>query len=352
MENGVDWNWVTAVSFCGCPISLHLIIVSQERLEVEYKQAVNNIKGLAEEQYQLALMKERNERRCIAGEHMLPGYNDVLHEEQQNIMNQIKQGNNSNNSARIAESPTDERGPTNGFPHHHESEPQSSLPRDRPWSRTLSSPDRRRYDSTTRPSRDREDQAPPPPRRHNTDQQRPALSDIFTNTEDSEEPPPPQQHPPSRPSSGRPRSNSEKPWDSSKLLWASPALRYAPSLLPIATSAVRLQRWLPFRIQSSRGCQLRAKMIHLFLRRQSTKLADVGALRTFARPRPVTLGRAPVCPPPRPSRSALTTWRKVHPLPPLESGNVNPPPPLLTSCHGTSRRNEAVGEIAGLPLSM
>ena len=215
--------------------------LSQEELDHEYKRTLHNIKGLAEEQYQLALMKERNERRWIAGVQMLPGWNDVLHEEQQNIMNSIKQSNHSDNSARAAESPTDERstnGPppsssAPGVPHHEGSEPQSSdLPptreaqtRDRPWSRTLSSPsssstDRRRRDNNTQrsSSRDREDQAPPPSssslRRHNADQPRPTLSEIFPDTPITQEPE--EQHPPSsRSSSGRPRSNSEKPWDPS-----------------------------------------------------------------------------------------------------------------------------------------
>ena len=50
--------------------------LSQEELDHEYKRTLHNIKGLAEEQYQLALMKERNERRWIAGVQMLPGWND------------------------------------------------------------------------------------------------------------------------------------------------------------------------------------------------------------------------------------------------------------------------------------
>ncbi|KIM42447.1 hypothetical protein M413DRAFT_134208 [Hebeloma cylindrosporum] len=199
-------------------------IISQERLDWEYKQALQNIKGLAEEQYQLALMKERNERRWIAGVQMLPGWTDVLHDEQQNIMNSIKQSNNTDNSARVAESPTDERA-TNRSPPlssaHHESLPQSSDP---VTTREAPTRDRRRHDNnnnnnTRSSSRDPDDHAPPPSssslRRHKANQHRPTLAEIFTAepTEDPEEDH--HQHTPSRPSSGRPRSNSEKPRDSS-----------------------------------------------------------------------------------------------------------------------------------------
>ena len=195
--------------------------VSRERLDVEYKQTLRNIKALVEEQYLRALMKERNERRWSAGVQMLPGWNDILHEEQQKIMNSIKQTNHSDNPAHAAENPTDERG-TNGSlpssatasaPRHGSESESSDLPptreaptRDRTWSRTLSSPsstDRCRQDNTqSNSSRDREDQVP-----------RSTLSENFSDaalTQDPEE-----QHPlSSRSSSGRPQSNSEKPWDS------------------------------------------------------------------------------------------------------------------------------------------
>ena len=129
--------------------------VNREELDHEYKRTLHNIKGLAEEQYQLALMTERNERRWIAGVQMLPGWNDVLHEEQKNIMNSIKQSNHSDNSARAAESRIDEQG-TNGSltstaasAPRRGSESQSSDPPptreapvvyDRARSRTFSSP--------------------------------------------------------------------------------------------------------------------------------------------------------------------------------------------------------------------
>ena len=125
--------------------------VSQERLDVNYKQTLHSIKALAEEQYLCALMKERNERRWIAGVQMLPGWNDILHEEQQKIMNSI---NHSDNPARVAKSPTDERGTNGSLPSssatsapRHGSKSQSSGPppirevptRDKVWSRALSS---------------------------------------------------------------------------------------------------------------------------------------------------------------------------------------------------------------------
>jgi len=47
---------------------------TRERLHLEPKQAINNIKNLAREQYQLEVMKERNQRRWVAGERMLPAF--------------------------------------------------------------------------------------------------------------------------------------------------------------------------------------------------------------------------------------------------------------------------------------
>jgi len=103
--------------------------------------------------------------------------------------------------------------------------------------------------------------------------------------------------------------------------WASPAPRYAPSLLPIViTLVVRPPRMLilllPFRILTSGGRQLQARMIHRFLRRLNTKLADVGALRAFARRVPGILARAFATRLPRRSQSGPTTWKKAPPLRP------------------------------------
>ena len=81
------------------------------RLEADYKQAMQTIKGLATEQYQLELDRERNQRRWTAGVPMTPGWSQYFLEEQQNIMNSIKQSSNqTDHSVRTAnESPTEER---------------------------------------------------------------------------------------------------------------------------------------------------------------------------------------------------------------------------------------------------
>ena len=80
------------------------------RLEADYKQAMQTIKSLASEQYQLELDRERNQRRWTAGIPMNPGWTQFFREEQQNIMNSIKQSSNrTDNSVRTAsESPTEE----------------------------------------------------------------------------------------------------------------------------------------------------------------------------------------------------------------------------------------------------
>ena len=81
------------------------------RLEADYKQAMQTIKALASEQYQLELDRERNQRRWTAGVPMNPGWTQYFREEQQNIMNSIKQSSNqTDNSVRTASrSPTEER---------------------------------------------------------------------------------------------------------------------------------------------------------------------------------------------------------------------------------------------------
>ena len=80
------------------------------RLEVDYKEAMLTINGLASEQYKLELDRERNQRRWAAGVPMTPGWSQYFHEEQQNIMNSIKQSNQTDNSVRTAtESPTEDR---------------------------------------------------------------------------------------------------------------------------------------------------------------------------------------------------------------------------------------------------
>lgn len=82
-------------------------VVTEEtrlQLEEEYKQAMVNIKTIASEQYRMELDRERNQRRWTAGKPINPEWTRILAEEQQSIMNTIKQNSNQDNA-----SPTDER---------------------------------------------------------------------------------------------------------------------------------------------------------------------------------------------------------------------------------------------------
>ena len=80
------------------------------RLEADHKEVMKTINSLATEQYKLELDRERNQRRWTAGVPMTPGWSQFFHQEQQNIMNSIKQSNQTDNSVRTAsESPTEER---------------------------------------------------------------------------------------------------------------------------------------------------------------------------------------------------------------------------------------------------
>jgi len=83
-------------------------VVTEEtrlQLEDEYKQAMVNIKTIASEQYRMELDRERNQRRWTAGKPINPEWTRILAEEQQSIMNTIKQTNQDNAS------PIDERRP-------------------------------------------------------------------------------------------------------------------------------------------------------------------------------------------------------------------------------------------------
>lgn len=62
----------------------------REHLLREYDQAMTNIRDLAEEQFQIALERERQERRWLSGQAMLPQWDHALKSEQQEIMNRIK----------------------------------------------------------------------------------------------------------------------------------------------------------------------------------------------------------------------------------------------------------------------
>lgn len=101
------------------------------RLEADYKQAMQTIKGLATEQYQLELERERNQRRWTAGVPMTPGWTQYFREEQQNIMDSIKQSSNqTDNPVRTAsESPTEEQyKPSNTLPRVRSSQPSPVSP--------------------------------------------------------------------------------------------------------------------------------------------------------------------------------------------------------------------------------
>ena len=83
----------------------------RERLTMEYKTAMNNIRQLAAEQFQIELDRERQERRWASGIPMNPQWTEALKQEQQTIMDRIKQGGTGSThpeSGMIAESPVEE----------------------------------------------------------------------------------------------------------------------------------------------------------------------------------------------------------------------------------------------------
>ena len=64
----------------------------RERLTMEYKTAMNNIRQLAAEQFKIGHDRERQERRWALGIPMNPKWTEALKQEQQTIMDRIKQG--------------------------------------------------------------------------------------------------------------------------------------------------------------------------------------------------------------------------------------------------------------------
>ena len=62
-------------------------------LEADYNQAIQTLKTFALEQYERELDQERNQRRWAAGIPMSSDWIQYFREEQQNIMNSIKQSN-------------------------------------------------------------------------------------------------------------------------------------------------------------------------------------------------------------------------------------------------------------------
>jgi hypothetical protein len=63
------------------------------RLEDDFKDVMQTIKSLAFEQFKLEQDRECNQRRWTAGVPMTPGWSQYFYQEQQNIMNCIKQSN-------------------------------------------------------------------------------------------------------------------------------------------------------------------------------------------------------------------------------------------------------------------
>ena len=81
-------------------------VEERERLTVEYTKAMTNIRSLAEEEFQLELQREREERRWVAGRSMDPKWDEALKREQQDIMDNIKAQKESS-SPKTAEPPDD-----------------------------------------------------------------------------------------------------------------------------------------------------------------------------------------------------------------------------------------------------
>ena len=64
-------------------------------LEDDYEDAMQTIRNLAADQFKLELDLERNQRRWTAGVPLTPDWSRFIRQEQQNIMNNIKQSNRS-----------------------------------------------------------------------------------------------------------------------------------------------------------------------------------------------------------------------------------------------------------------
>ncbi|KAF8908610.1 hypothetical protein CPB84DRAFT_1843500 [Gymnopilus junonius] len=178
------------------------------RLEAEYKQAMSDIKKFATEQYKEELERERGQRRWAAGAPIHPDLNRLLQEEQQNIMNSIKQSADNSAARNAGESPTKERqpggrtAPVNEAPHvevpaqpppppppppqHQEDHDKASLP---PPSRSA----RRPSDAKSTLSRDQDVHHSTSTRRrhgstHVPTHERPSLPDTWIASDVVEEP--------------------------------------------------------------------------------------------------------------------------------------------------------------------
>lgn len=88
------------------------VVTSETRLRIaeEYKEAMSNIKNIANDLYQEELDRERNQRRWTAGVPLNPEWSRILTEEQQRIMDNIKQSSNQDDKDATG-SPTDENRP-------------------------------------------------------------------------------------------------------------------------------------------------------------------------------------------------------------------------------------------------
>ena len=171
------------------------------RLEADYKQAMQTIRSLASEQYQLELDRERNQRRWTAGVPMSAAWTHYFQDEQQNIMNSIKQSSNqTDNPVRTAsESPTEERRSAIPKPNNEPPAlappvlhvpPTPSVRSVEEREKSFASPQRVRWGSDVRTvSRDRDEHTGSFRRSHHASvHERPSLPESWIATETVEEP--------------------------------------------------------------------------------------------------------------------------------------------------------------------
>ena len=73
--------------------------IERERLAEEHSQAMSNIRKLAAESFQIALERERQERRWAAGQQMHSAWSEALIQEQQGILDRIQQSGSQNETS-------------------------------------------------------------------------------------------------------------------------------------------------------------------------------------------------------------------------------------------------------------
>ncbi|PPQ67746.1 hypothetical protein CVT26_007034 [Gymnopilus dilepis] len=229
------------------------------RLEAEYKEAMKTIKLLGDEQYEVELERERSQRRWAAGAPVNPNWKSIILEEQQNIMNSIKQSAESSAPRNSGESPTEERppggrtAPVNEAPHvevpaqppppqppqHREEREKSSVP---PPTRSA----RRPSDARSTLSHDQDGHAPPSTRRpHGPTHERPPLPDPWISHDVVEEPDELSQSQPSRskPPVDKPPATPDR-WEGS-LGRSSGSIRSVASDRSIGRSPPKPEVWKP-----------------------------------------------------------------------------------------------------------